>query len=60
MMNIFNTKKTTPSRFQLKALVAAVAMTSTFSSIAEIIPSEQVIKGYYLSSGRRLKRSCQL
>ncbi len=44
MMNIFNTKKTTRMHFQLKALVAAVAMTSTFSSIAEIIPSEQVIK----------------
>ena len=55
MMNIFNTKKTTPSRFQLKALVAAVAMTSTFSSIAEIIPSEQVIKDITYLAGDDLK-----
>lgn len=55
MMNIFNTKKTTRSHFQLKALVAAVAMTSTFSSIAEIIPSEQVIKDITYLAGDDLK-----
>ena len=55
MMNIFNTKKTTPSHFQLKALVAAVAMTSTFSSIAEMIPSEQVIKDITYLAGDDLK-----
>ena len=55
MMNIFSTKKTTPSHFQLKALVAAVAMTSTFSSIAEIIPSEQVIKDITYLAGDDLK-----
>ena len=55
MMNIFNTQKTTRSHFQLKALVAAVAMTSTFSSIAEIIPSEQVIKDITYLAGDDLK-----
>lgn len=55
MMKIFNTQKTTPSHLQLKALVAAVAMTSTFSSIAEIIPSEQVIKDITYLAGDDLK-----
>jgi len=55
MMNIFNTQKTTRSHFQLKALVAAVAMTSAFSSIAKIIPSEQVIKDITYLAGDDLK-----
>ena len=54
MINIFNTKKNTQSRFRLKALVAAIALVSSVSS-AEIISAKQVIKDITYLAGDDLK-----
>ncbi|WP_235839574.1 M28 family metallopeptidase [Cognaticolwellia mytili] len=55
MMNIFNTQMKTANNFRLKALVAAIAITSSFSSFAELISSKQVIKDITYLAGDNLK-----
>lgn len=51
MKNTKNNRKPAKVSFQLKSLVAALAVTCAFSSFAEIIPKQQVIKDItYLAS----------
>ena len=44
MIKIPALKNSPLSNFKRKSLIAAIAMTSAFSSVAEIIPAEQVVK----------------